>query len=113
MGVGWQIGIGDKVNIWNNSWIPGPGNERVQCQHVDVRFTIMIRVPGLKDELDPFLRSIRLRRFLLFHLLKRDLQILWCGAMKGRVNILPRVDTSCFLMKSYTIGDYIIRLCLA
>ncbi|KAG8480403.1 hypothetical protein CXB51_025112 [Gossypium anomalum] len=38
-GMGWQIGNGDSINIWNDSWLPGPGSGRIRCQNMDIRFT--------------------------------------------------------------------------
>ncbi|KAH1072867.1 hypothetical protein J1N35_025195 [Gossypium stocksii] len=46
-GMGWQIGNGDLVNILNNSWLPGPGNGRIKCQNMDIRF---IQVSDLIDK---------------------------------------------------------------
>ncbi|KAA3460220.1 reverse transcriptase [Gossypium australe] len=38
-GLGWRVGNGEDISIWNDAWIPGPGHGRVQCQAVDIRFT--------------------------------------------------------------------------
>ncbi|KAA3465127.1 Ribonuclease H-like superfamily protein [Gossypium australe] len=40
-GIGWRVGNGEGINIWNDAWIPGPGNGRVQCQSIGTRFTIV------------------------------------------------------------------------
>ncbi|MBA0599670.1 hypothetical protein Gorai_005878, partial [Gossypium raimondii] len=36
-GEGWRIGASENVNIWNDAWIPGQGNGRVQGHDFDVR----------------------------------------------------------------------------
>ncbi|KAK5793057.1 hypothetical protein PVK06_034193 [Gossypium arboreum] len=38
-GIGWRIGIGSVVNIWNDSWIPGPGDGRINCHNIDINYT--------------------------------------------------------------------------
>ncbi|KAA3472633.1 reverse transcriptase [Gossypium australe] len=38
-GIGWRVGNGEGINIWNDAWIPGSGNGRVQCQFIDTIFT--------------------------------------------------------------------------
>ncbi|KAH1113947.1 hypothetical protein J1N35_007325 [Gossypium stocksii] len=37
-GIGWRIGDGKSINIWNDRWIPCPGNGRVRCQQIDIRY---------------------------------------------------------------------------
>ncbi|KAH1105953.1 hypothetical protein J1N35_009721, partial [Gossypium stocksii] len=27
------------VNIWNDAWVPGAGNGRIQCQQIDIRYS--------------------------------------------------------------------------
>ncbi|KAH1090902.1 hypothetical protein J1N35_018159 [Gossypium stocksii] len=38
-GVGWRIRNGRSVNIWNDAWIPGAGNGRIQCQQMDIKYS--------------------------------------------------------------------------
>ncbi|KAA3453681.1 reverse transcriptase [Gossypium australe] len=38
-GIGWRIGNGRSVNIWNDTWLLGAGNGRVQCQKIDTRYS--------------------------------------------------------------------------
>ncbi|MBA0845488.1 hypothetical protein Goarm_022952, partial [Gossypium armourianum] len=26
-------------NIWNDRWLPGPGNGRIECQNIDIRYS--------------------------------------------------------------------------
>ncbi|KAH1097860.1 hypothetical protein J1N35_014781 [Gossypium stocksii] len=35
----WRIGCGAKVNIWNDPWLPGPGNGRLLVQAMDTRWS--------------------------------------------------------------------------
>ncbi|KAL4308866.1 hypothetical protein GQ457_01G015730 [Hibiscus cannabinus] len=37
-GVGWRIGSGCKVNIWNDSWLPGPGDGRVKRDSININY---------------------------------------------------------------------------
>ncbi|KAH1047688.1 hypothetical protein J1N35_038472 [Gossypium stocksii] len=37
--MGWQIGNGEFVNIWNDNWLPGPGNGSIMCQNIDIRYS--------------------------------------------------------------------------
>ncbi|MBA0694167.1 hypothetical protein Goari_004488, partial [Gossypium aridum] len=41
MGVRWRIGDSKAVNIWNDAWLPRLGNGRVQCQHIDIRYSMV------------------------------------------------------------------------
>ncbi|KAA3471044.1 reverse transcriptase-like protein [Gossypium australe] len=39
-GVGWRIGDGTAVNIWNDAWLPRPGrNGRVHYQIINIRYS--------------------------------------------------------------------------
>ncbi|TYH80252.1 hypothetical protein ES332_D03G120200v1 [Gossypium tomentosum] len=38
-GMGWRIGNGESVNIWNDKWLSGPGNGKIECQNIDIRYT--------------------------------------------------------------------------
>lgn len=37
--IGWQIGNGTSVNIWNDVWMTGPGSGRLDFQFIDTRYT--------------------------------------------------------------------------
>lgn len=45
-GIGWRIGNGERVNIWDDSWIPGPRDGRVNSQTTGIRF---VKVSTLID----------------------------------------------------------------
>ncbi|KAA3467044.1 reverse transcriptase [Gossypium australe] len=38
-GIVLRVGNEEEINIWNDAWIPEPGNGRIQCQAIDTRFT--------------------------------------------------------------------------
>ncbi|KAA3469009.1 reverse transcriptase [Gossypium australe] len=38
-GLGWRVGNGEEISIWNDAWLPEPGNGRIQCQAIDIRFS--------------------------------------------------------------------------
>ncbi|KAL4379005.1 hypothetical protein GQ457_02G014010 [Hibiscus cannabinus] len=38
-GYGWRIGSDQMVNIWNEPWLPGPGDGRVRNCHIDISYT--------------------------------------------------------------------------
>lgn len=38
-GLLWRIGSGAKVNIWNDPWIPSPGNGRLLVHSIDTQWT--------------------------------------------------------------------------
>ncbi|KAK5845334.1 hypothetical protein PVK06_001506 [Gossypium arboreum] len=38
-GMGWQIGNGESVNIWNDSWLSRLGSGRIRCQNMGLRVT--------------------------------------------------------------------------
>ncbi|KAA3474146.1 reverse transcriptase [Gossypium australe] len=38
-GLLWRIGNGRKVNIWNDPWLPGPGNNRLLVQNMSIQWT--------------------------------------------------------------------------
>ncbi|KAA3467407.1 reverse transcriptase [Gossypium australe] len=46
-GIGWRVGNGEEINIWNDAWKPEPKNGRIQCQTIDTRFT---KVADLSDK---------------------------------------------------------------
>ncbi|KAA3474504.1 reverse transcriptase [Gossypium australe] len=46
-GLSWRVGNGEEINIWNDAWILEPGNGRIQCQAIDIRFT---KVADLVDK---------------------------------------------------------------
>lgn len=35
-GMGWGIGDGKTVNIWNDPWIPGPRDGQLHCQQINI-----------------------------------------------------------------------------
>lgn len=37
----WRIGSGVAVNIWNDPWLPGPGNSRILVQDININWTIV------------------------------------------------------------------------
>ncbi|KAH1107935.1 hypothetical protein J1N35_011703 [Gossypium stocksii] len=38
-GLLWRIGSGEAVNIWNDPWLPGPGNSRLLVQDISTEWT--------------------------------------------------------------------------
>lgn len=38
-GIGWRIGTREAVNISNDSWVPNPGDGRISCSVVNIRYT--------------------------------------------------------------------------
>ncbi|KAA3477502.1 reverse transcriptase [Gossypium australe] len=38
-GVGWRIGDGKPINIWNDTWLPYLGNKNLQFQNINWRYT--------------------------------------------------------------------------
>ncbi|KAA3477767.1 reverse transcriptase [Gossypium australe] len=38
-GVLWRVGNGDRINIWNDPWLPGHGNNRVVIQNIRPSWT--------------------------------------------------------------------------
>ncbi|XP_017635845.1 uncharacterized protein LOC108477876 [Gossypium arboreum] len=38
-GLLWRIGNGEDVNIWNDPWLPGPGNNRLSVQSISTTWT--------------------------------------------------------------------------
>ncbi|KAA3486382.1 Ribonuclease H-like superfamily protein [Gossypium australe] len=38
---GWSISCGEKVNIWNDAWLPGPESGRLSIHAIDTRWTIV------------------------------------------------------------------------
>ncbi|KAA3473127.1 reverse transcriptase [Gossypium australe] len=38
-GLGWRVGNGEEISIWNDAWLPEPRNGRIQCQAIDIRFS--------------------------------------------------------------------------
>ncbi|KAG8472055.1 hypothetical protein CXB51_036938 [Gossypium anomalum] len=41
-GLGWRIGNGKNVDIWNDAWLPGVGNGRVQCQQINIWYSTVL-----------------------------------------------------------------------
>ncbi|KAK5841122.1 hypothetical protein PVK06_010030 [Gossypium arboreum] len=39
--IGWRIGNGKSVTIWNDVWLLGAGDGRIQCQQFDIRYSIV------------------------------------------------------------------------
>lgn len=46
-GMGWRIG-GVVVNIWNDSWIPRPRDGRINCQNININYTIVNQLINLE-----------------------------------------------------------------
>ncbi|KAL4325014.1 hypothetical protein GQ457_11G023740 [Hibiscus cannabinus] len=40
-GYGWRVGSGSLINIWNEPWLPGPGDGRVRRDSMDIRHTVV------------------------------------------------------------------------
>lgn len=40
-GIGWRIGVGTSVNIWNDSWLLGPRDGRLSRRSIDTRYTFV------------------------------------------------------------------------
>ncbi|GMI75734.1 hypothetical protein like AT4G29090 [Hibiscus trionum] len=38
-GIGWRVGSGRNINIWNDAWLPGIGDGRVKRDTIDIRYT--------------------------------------------------------------------------
>ncbi|KAL1073250.1 hypothetical protein V6Z11_D11G209000 [Gossypium hirsutum] len=38
-GMGWRIGNGMAMNIWNDVWVPSLGDGKLQFQNIDIRYT--------------------------------------------------------------------------
>ncbi|KAL4385770.1 hypothetical protein GQ457_15G007970 [Hibiscus cannabinus] len=38
-GYGWRVGSGEGINIWDDLWLPRPGDGRVRAAAIDVRYT--------------------------------------------------------------------------
>ncbi|KAA3486627.1 reverse transcriptase [Gossypium australe] len=70
--MGWRIGNGDLVNIWNDSWLPGPGSGRVTCQNMSIRYT---QVSDLIDKETNTWKQDTIRSLLGEEQLKRILTI--------------------------------------
>lgn len=41
-GIGWRIGTGESVNIWNDQWVPSLGHGRMLCQNIDTRYIMVV-----------------------------------------------------------------------
>ncbi|KAH1067121.1 hypothetical protein J1N35_032108 [Gossypium stocksii] len=44
-----RIGNGKKVNIWNDHWLPGPGNSRLLVQAIDTRWSTVDQLINAED----------------------------------------------------------------
>lgn len=42
IGRGWRIGEGMTVNIWNEPWIPGQRDGRINCQKIITKYTCVV-----------------------------------------------------------------------
>lgn len=40
--MGWRIRNGQRVNIWNDVWLPKLGNGRVAVQSINIKFTKVV-----------------------------------------------------------------------
>ncbi|KAA3466916.1 reverse transcriptase [Gossypium australe] len=41
VGLGWRIGGGSTINIWNDAWLPGAGQERTVDQNINIKYTMV------------------------------------------------------------------------
>ncbi|XP_016747432.1 uncharacterized protein [Gossypium hirsutum] len=60
-GLLWRIGNGAKVNIWNEPWVPGPGNGRLLVHSMDINWTTVDQL--LNEEFDTWKKEVIYRLF--------------------------------------------------
>ncbi|KAG8491235.1 hypothetical protein CXB51_014390 [Gossypium anomalum] len=95
-GIGWRIGNGRTVNIWNDAWILGPGDGKVEIQNIDNRYSKVANL--INSETDTW---------------KTDLvEILFMKEPSEMILTIPLVNNSypnALIWMSDNTGEYLVK----